>query len=115
MDTSALIKLYHKEKDSEIIEDLFAQEQVTHVFLSELAKIEFYSAIWKKVRTNDINKSQAEEIISLFKSDFVNYNFVPIDDELIDQSLELIELYGQDGLRILDSIQFATICILEKH
>ena len=70
LDTSALIKLYHKEQDSELVEDIFIQRKATHIFLSELAKIEFASAIWKKERKNEIDKSQAERTIILFKSDY---------------------------------------------
>ena len=115
LDTSALIKLYHKERDSEIVEAVLLQQQVTHIFLSELTKIEFASAIWKKASTKEINTSQAKAIIDLFKSDFDNYNFIPISDDIISHSLALIELYGHAGLRTLDSIQFASFCVIKVN
>jgi uncharacterized protein len=50
LDTSSLFKLYHKEDGTEIIEQVFNDNKITAVFLSEIAKIEFASTVWKKVR-----------------------------------------------------------------
>lgn len=49
LDTSSLFKLYHEEKGSEELEKLFSQGNITHIYLSELTKVEFTSTIWKKV------------------------------------------------------------------
>ena len=54
LDTSSLFKLYHREVGTDELENLFSQVKITHVFLSEIAKIEFTSTIWKKVRTKQI-------------------------------------------------------------
>jgi uncharacterized protein len=49
LDTSSLFKLYHREADTAIPEHIFSTLKITHVFLSEISKIEFESAVWKKV------------------------------------------------------------------
>lgn len=57
LDTSSLLKLYHFEEGSDILDNLFANNPITDIFLSEIAKIEFASAIWKKVRTKELGGS----------------------------------------------------------
>lgn len=47
LDTSSLFKLYHKETGTTELEDIFSTEKITTVYLSEIAKIEFASTVWK--------------------------------------------------------------------
>lgn len=50
----SLVKMYHREADTAALERLFSTFKITHIFLSEISKIEFTSTIWKKVRTKEI-------------------------------------------------------------
>ncbi len=109
LDTSSLIKLYHEETGTAETDIIFKDFLITRVFLSEITKIEFNSAIWKKVRTEELYIPEAVEIIDSFISDYPKYSFVKIDSELITHSRELISKYGMKGLRTLDSIQLASI------
>jgi predicted nucleic acid-binding protein len=52
-DTSALVKLYHQEVGTERMEELFQQEENV-LLISELAIIEFYSTLARKVRIGEI-------------------------------------------------------------
>jgi uncharacterized protein len=60
LDTSSLFKLYHKEAETEDLELVFSMIKITNIFLSEIAKIEFTSTIWKKVRTKEITELEAQ-------------------------------------------------------
>ncbi len=108
LDTSSLFKLYHKESDTDIIERVFADHNITTIYLSEIAKIEFASTIWKKVRVKELTESQAKAILDLFEQDFGKYTFIPSDAIINEQARNLITKYGKQGLRTLDSIQLAT-------
>ena len=48
LDTSTLVKLYYNEPDSEYLVNKIS-ENASEIFLFEIAKIEFDSAIWKKL------------------------------------------------------------------
>jgi len=113
LDTSSLFKLYHREADSSVISHIFTSGKVSGIFLSELAKIEFESTVWKKVRTKEISELDAKTILQHFDHDSSKYSFVPVDSLIIRQSRSLIAKYGVDGLRTLDSIQLATSIILK--
>ena len=79
LDTSSLFKLYHQETGTEELESSFQKFKITHIYLSEISKVEFTSTIWKKVRTKEISFDQANLTSSLFESDFEKYNFISTD------------------------------------
>jgi len=115
LDTSSLFKLYHQEEGTEELEKIFLKLKITHIFLSEITKIEFSSTIWKKVRTKEITKEQATITLMLFENDFQKYNFVTANTLVLEQAKNLISKYGVIGLRTLDSIQLSTCIALTKQ
>lgn len=108
LDTSSLFKLYHEEPGTETIDNIFIDNKIIGIFLSEIAKVEFASTIWKKVRLGEINESQAIAKMKLFEADFPKYTFVQIDSSITNHARNLITKYGKQGLRTLDSIQLST-------
>jgi len=47
-DTSSLFKLYHREIGTEELMRLFDEVGIEVIYLAEITKIEFSSAVWKK-------------------------------------------------------------------
>ena len=47
--TSSLFKLYHLEADTVELERNLSAITITSIYLSEIAKVEFTSTIWKKL------------------------------------------------------------------
>jgi predicted nucleic acid-binding protein len=109
IDTSSLIKLYHNEIGTDILDKIFDDYVVDEIFLSDIAKVEFTSAIWKKVRTKDLTPDEATGIIDSFYDDYDKYTFIDVDSELLLIARDLVVKYGLKGLRTLDSFQLATI------
>ncbi len=114
LDTSSLFKLYHQEAGTEELERIFLEAKITHIYLSEITKIEFTSTIWKKVRTKEISIEQATITLQLFEHDATKYNFVTTDSLILEQARNLTVKYGIEGLRTLDSIQLSTCISLIK-
>lgn len=105
LDTSSLVKTYHRESDSDkIIKTLSEYEGI---LLSEITKIEFISAIWKKVNRGEASETEAQAGIHFFETDHNKYNWVIIDRVIINSANNLINKYWKMGLRTLDSIQLA--------
>jgi predicted nucleic acid-binding protein len=111
LDTSSLIKLYHQEEGSEQLQDLLSID-VERIYLSELAKLEFRSAFWRKVRMNELTEEVISEVISLFEKDQEKYGWIKISHEILKKSSDLIVNYGKEGLRTLDSLQLSCAIIL---
>lgn len=115
LDTSTLVKLYHKEVDSGELEFYFSESKITGIYLSELSKAEFSSAFWKKYRTKELDKPSVVQIINLFQKDFAKYFFVPVSAAIIDAATLLLSKYCEHGLRALDSIQLSTCVELRNN
>lgn len=109
LDTSSLIKLYHPEIGTIELDKIFAENAINEIFLSDITKIEFASAIWKKVRTNDLTVDEANDLISSFNNDYEKFTFIEVDKELVLFAQNLVSKYGVKGLRTLDSIQLASV------
>lgn len=108
LDTSSLFKLYQKEADSVTFDELFINSRISDIFISEIAKIEFVSAIYKKVRMKETRLEDAKKAIELFDNDIKKYFIVPLESNLIIKAKQLIVTYGKQGLRTLDSIQLVS-------
>ncbi len=106
LDTPSLVKLYYKEADSEFFIDKIA-EKASVIYLSELSKVEFTSALWKKVRTGDIDQSTCESVLALFDKDQENYNWISFDTLIIETAKGLFKKYGLTSLRALDALQLS--------
>ena len=107
-DTSAVVKFYHKEKGTEWVESVFGDGDST-IVLSELATVEFHSAIAKKIRTNEITEDAGRQALRNFRKDCTErFIIVPIDSKIIRKAKELIDRHGRTfSLRTLDALQLA--------
>jgi len=106
LDTSSLLKLYHQEDGTNELIKLISKK-AKKIYLSELAKVEFSSAIIKKVRTKEISEETAKSIISFFENDFDKYIWIKVETTILNLAKELIKQYGKNNLRTLDAIQLA--------
>ncbi len=114
LDTSSLLKLYHHESDTETLTAALSQG-VEDIYLSELAKVEFRSAIWKKTRTGEIDTPIANAVITCFEQDNLKFRWIFLENEIIQQASKLLMKYGADGLRTLDAIQLASALTLKEQ
>jgi predicted nucleic acid-binding protein len=114
LDSSSLLKLYHFEKDSPALEN-YLETNIEELVLSELTLIEFRSAIWRKVRMNEIDKELANEVITCFEDDYDSYRWIKMNPEITKSAVGLIMKYGNKGLRTLDSLQLASALCLKNE
>ncbi len=68
LDTSVLIKLYHQEPGTERVEEIFRQTE-SSLIISELAIVEMYSSLARKVRIGEITLQAQEEAFKNFEED----------------------------------------------
>ena len=115
-DTSALVKLYHQEVGTERMEELFSQEENVLV-ISELAIVEFYSTLARKVRIGEITPEAQEEARRNFEAD-CRQRFVvaPLGSSVIQKAKELLQKYGNTkALRTLDALHLGACLIALTH
>lgn len=115
LDTSSLIKFYHEEDDSESFKNIIVQNAISSIFLSELTRVEFLSALWKKSRQGELTMEIVEKMAVLFEEDAPQFTFMPLDNQVVNNACGLLNKYESDGLRSLDSIQLATAIALKDQ
>lgn len=114
LDTSSLIKLYHQEEGSDFVMEALSNN-VEEILLSEIAVLEFRSALWKKIREKEIEEKVAIEVIKCFQNDVNNFQWILLQSDLVESASHLLMKYGIRGLRTLDSLQLAASLTLRDE
>jgi predicted nucleic acid-binding protein len=110
-DTSALVKRYHREVGSDVVEAAFSDPGLTRM-ISDLGVIECYSAFARRVRIGDISEEDFHATIKELAEDIQNgtiqLGFFGDSDK--KEAAVLIEKYGLSrNLRTLDAMQLAVM------
>jgi len=112
-DTSALVKRYHHEKGTDVVDVAFSQEGIK--IISDVSVIEFFSAFARKVRTGEITKEDFQVTIKEFAEDILSgiIQLEQLGENEKRTAATFIEKYGlTENLRTLDSMQMAVIAKL---
>ncbi len=111
-DTSALVKFFYEEEGSDIVTDLITSKQ-NEIWLLELVRIEFYCALYRRFRNNEISEDQLNIAISGFNEELYTFYVEPIRHTTIQEAESLINNYGKEyGLRTLDSLHLAAFILI---
>ena len=94
LDTSALVKIYHRESGSDTALSIYNSDSV--IFISEMSRLEFISTIYRKFRNKEIDKGTLRVLEDKFVSDIYNrFRVIPLVSLLIDVALGFIIEYGE--------------------
>lgn len=109
IDTSALAKLYHYERGTDVVEQLLSGSEIA--FVSRLAVVEMQSVFSGKVHTGVLTTDDATLPMLRFRGDVRSGRFrvIALRNRHYQRAESLVESHGPLGLRTLDSLQLATI------
>ncbi|MEA1905978.1 MAG: type II toxin-antitoxin system VapC family toxin [Euryarchaeota archaeon] len=110
LDTSALVKIYHRESGTDAILNIIDKTNI-NIYISDIAVIEFHSALLKKVRQHEITRNACDIALQKFLQDCEagDYTIEGFGEHTKEESVSVLNAYSIDyGLRTLDSIQLAT-------
>ena len=116
-DTSALVKHYHTEIGTAVVDDLLVEPN-SHHFLSRLAGVELESALAKHVRMQLIPPVDFQRSVRKFHTDITNgqYRVLRLLVRHLESAEALIQRHGMTrSLRTLDAIQLAVALDLHQH
>lgn len=111
-DTSALVKFFHEEDGSEKVTELMMSPG-NEIWVSELARIEFLSALLRRFRNKEITEEKLDEAISGFNETIVSFNVEPLGHAIIREAESLLRKAGKtQGLRALDALHIGTFTLI---
>ncbi len=107
VDTSALVKIYHRETGTDAMLKLY--QGTDKLLISELAKIELLSTVYRKYREHGITHETLEAVIQKFEDDLdLRYELVKFSSLVIDEAWKLLRnVAATHGLKAQDSLQMA--------
>jgi predicted nucleic acid-binding protein len=107
LDTSALVKIYHRESGTGELLEIYKGEQ--SITISQLAKIEFFSTMHRKLRDGEIDGETLGIVMDKFEHDTEErYEIAVFTSFVLEEAYRLIGKFARRySLRTLDSLQFA--------
>jgi predicted nucleic acid-binding protein len=115
-DTSALVKFFHEEEGTETVTDLILDRN-NHVWILELATLEFKSSVFRRFRNREITEEQLEQALTSFDNQLADFNVESLGRAVLDEADSLLKEYGKThGLRTLDALHLGTFSLIsEEH
>jgi len=111
LDTSAIVKRYHREDGSDFIDILFEETDVEFV-ISDISIIEFYSALSLKVRVGEIDEKNFVSLRKLFSEDIKRGLFEVVEftnSEKLESTKLLLKHAKKHSLKALDAMQLSVM------
>jgi len=111
LDTSAIVKRYHKEKGSEVLDRIFGFEE-HELATSYWTVLEFIVAFSARTRRKELSKDAFNMVISRFLRDVLDkFAITSVNDELVASATPLAIKHS---LPSADCLQLASIISLER-
>ena len=105
-DSSALVKLYADEPGHERI------REVSNLVVSQLARVEVPSALWRKQRLGELDADAARLLTSAFEADWSGTEEEPPRFSVVTPAVAVLDgaarLCAVHGLRAYDAVQLAS-------
>ncbi|MEZ4528293.1 MAG: type II toxin-antitoxin system VapC family toxin [Desulfobacterales bacterium] len=117
LDSNALIKLYHEENGTETLKNFLEMnaDELT-ITISDLTRIEFYSAFLRRVRTCEIELSVVHGIFNDFEGDMKAFHIVEVESAVKMLAVHLLTFYSHErSLRTLDALQLSTAILSRQY
>ncbi|MCS6919529.1 MAG: type II toxin-antitoxin system VapC family toxin [Fimbriimonadales bacterium] len=110
LDASALVKLYVQEVGSLWIRQLTVSLPPSQLYLSRVAKVEFVSALTRKLRTGEIDANDHQLAFNDFTQDWTHrYTQLEVSEVVLDRAIALVI---RCGLRGYDAVHLASALIV---
>ena len=113
-DTSALIKFFHEEDGSKKVTKLITSEN-NKIFVLDLCKLEFLSALYRRFRNNEIDEYSLNLAVEGFEEEVALFNVENMSYPVLQESENLLKKYGKKhGLRTLDALHLGCFSLISE-
>ena len=113
-DTSALVKFFHEEEGTDIVTDLILKQN-NEVWISELGRLEFISAVFRRFRNKELDEGQLNTAVGSFENQIAGFNVEPLGHAVLEQAEFFIKKYGRTyGLKALDALHLGAFSLISE-
>lgn len=113
-DTSALVKFFHNEESTEVVTELI-NSQENEIWISELVRLEFVSALHRRFRNKEIDEKILNEAIEGFDAEITRFNTEPLSHVIVREAEDMLKRYGKEyGLRTLDALHLGCFSLISE-
>jgi len=113
-DTSALVKFFHNEDGTDKVTDLIENSD-NEVWILDIAKLEFRSAVFRRFRNGEIEKEELNTALRFFSEQLISFNVESIGPGVLKEAENLLDDYGMDfGLRTLDALHLGAFQLISE-
>ena len=107
LDTSALVKIYHRESGTDTVLGLY--QSTNELMISELSQVEFVSSVHRKYRECKLTLEVLHAVVHKFEDDMrQRYTLLPFSSAVIEEANRLLlQFAAQHALKTQDSLQLA--------
>jgi len=109
IDASALVKRYIKESGSPEVNDLFAE--AASMLTNLISRAEVSAAIMRAARTGIIEQDAAERVLQKFRSEWENYQRLPVTEATVARANAIVSEYD---LRGYDAVHLAAAMLWQE-
>jgi len=113
-DTLALVKYFHDEPGTKYVTALIEDADHT-AWCSELAQIEFVSAVHRKFREGVLDEEQLRQALDGFAEAAHSFYVEPLGQPVTEEAGRLLQKHGRvHALRTLDALHLATYTLISE-
>jgi predicted nucleic acid-binding protein len=113
-DTSALVKFFHEEEGTDIVTDLIL-EQNNEIWISELGRLEFISAVFRRFRNKELDEGQLNTAVGSFENQIAGFNVEHLGHAVLEQAELFIKKHRRIyGLKALDALHLDTFSLISE-
>lgn len=113
-DTSALVKFFHEEVGTKRVSKLIL-DRSNRIWILELARLEFLSAVFRRFRTNELNEDRLKTAIDSFEKQVDNWNVEPLGRAVLEEAAILMKSHARKhGLKALDAMHLGAFSLISE-
>jgi uncharacterized protein with PIN domain len=114
IDTSALVKFFHNEEGTEAVTEMLSSQE-NEIWVSELVRLEFVSALHRRFRNGEIDEKILDEAIEGFEAEITRFNMEPLSHVIVREAEDLLKRYGKEyGLGTLDALHLGCFSLISE-
>jgi uncharacterized protein with PIN domain len=113
-DTSALVKFFHEEEGTDIVTELILNRN-NEVWISELGRLEFVSAVFRRFRNKELDEEQLNTAVDSFDNQIAGFNIEPLGHAVLEEAELFIKNHGRThGLKALDALRLGAFSLISE-